>query len=218
MPQAVAEGRRIVAGMVGSASLLLTRTLYMLVIVLVTALAGLDFPFSPRNSSLLALVTVGLPSLVVLGWARPVPTPDSVLGTVLRFAVPAALAVAVVAVPVYATYLRETGSLELARSALVTITVDCGTLLVVFLTQPERPGDRRPALLAIAMATLYALISAHPLARSFFDLEPLPIADAMALALGAGAWALALLAIRKLDLPRRWAAFRGGARQIDRIG
>jgi magnesium-transporting ATPase (P-type) len=212
VPQAIAEGRRIVDGMIGSASLLLTRTLYMLLIVLAAALAGLDFPFSPRNNSLLALVTVGLPSLVVLGWARPVPAPASVLRTVLRFAVPAALAVAMVGVPVYGAYLRETGSLELARSALVTITVDCGTLLIILLTQPERPGDRRPALLATAMAALYALISALPLARTFFDLEPLPIADAIALALLAGVWALALLAIRRLDLPRRWAGSRPAAR------
>ena len=69
VPQAVAEGRRIVNGMVGAASLLLTRTLYMLLIVLAATLAGFDFPFSPRNNSLLALVTVGVPSLVVLGWA-----------------------------------------------------------------------------------------------------------------------------------------------------
>jgi cation-transporting ATPase E len=212
VPQAIAEGRRIVDGMVGSASLLLTRTLYMLMIVLATALAGVDFPFSPRNNSLLALVTVGLPSLVVLGWARPVPTPASVLRTVLRFAVPAAFAVAVIAVPVYATHLRETGSLELARSALVTITVDCGTLLIVLLTQPERPGDHRPAILAIAMAGLYALISALPLARSFFDLEPLPIADAVVLFLIAGAWALALVALRRLDLPGRWARLRSASR------
>jgi hypothetical protein len=157
----------------------------------------------------------------VLGWARPVAAPASALRAVLGFAVPAALAVAVVAVPVYAAYLRETGSLELARSALVTITVDCGTLLVVFLTQPERRGDRRPALLAIAMAALYALISTLPLARSAFDLEPLPIANAMALALLAGAWALALVAlrglVRKLDLPRRLAASRRAA-GINRIG
>jgi cation-transporting ATPase E len=217
VPQAIAEGRRIVDGMVGSASLLLTRTLYMLLIVLAAALAGLDFPFSPRNNSLLALVTVGLPSLVVLGWARPVPAPASVLRTVLRFAVPAAFGVALIAVPVYATYLRETGSLELARSALVTITVDCGTLLIVLLTQPERPGDHRPAILAIAMAALYALISALPLSRSFFDLEPLPILAAIVLALVAGAWALALVALRRLDLPRRWAASRSASQAATEV-
>jgi len=196
----------------------------------VAAVAGLDFPFSPRNNSLLALVTVGVPSLVVPGWARPVPTPASALRTVLRFAVPAAVAVAVIAVPVYAAYLRETGSLQLARSALVTITVDCGTLLIVLLAKPERRGDHRPAILAIAMAAPYALISALPLARSFFDLEPLPIADAIVLALVAGAWALALVALRRLDLPRRWAVSRSASRTstavqrrrrstpIDRIG
>jgi hypothetical protein len=67
-------------------------------------------------------------------------------------------------------------------------------------------------LLAVAMVALYALISALPLARSFFDLEPLPIADAIGLALLAGAWALALTFLRRLDLARRWAVFRAALR------
>lgn len=208
LPQAIAEGRRIVDGMVASASLLLTRTLYMLLIVVVASLAGLDFPFSPRNNSLLAFVTVGVPSLVILRWARPVAAPASVVRTVLGFAVPAAVAVAAVALPVYAAYLAWTGSLELARSALVTITVDCGTLLIVLLADPARSGDRRPALLALAMVALYGLISALPLARWFFQIEPLPIADVATLAVVAAAWSLAVAILRKLVLRIAWASSR----------
>jgi hypothetical protein len=67
------------------------------------------------------------------------------------------------------------------------------------------------------MAALYALISALPLARSFFDLEPLPIGDAIVLALVAGAWALALVALRRLDLPRRWAASRSASQAATEV-
>ena len=65
----------------GAASLLLTRTLYMLLIVLGATLAGLPFPFSPRGSSLLALVTVGLPGLAMIAWARPVPWRGGMVGS-----------------------------------------------------------------------------------------------------------------------------------------
>ena len=61
------------------------------------------------------------------------------------------------------------------------------------------------------MAAPYALISALPLARSFFDLEPLPIGDSVAIASVAGAWALALAVIGQLDLPRPWSAIRAGS-------
>ena len=98
-----------------------------------------------------------------------------------------------------------------------------GTLLIVLLPQPARRGDRRPVLLAVAMAALYALISALPLARWFFELEPLPIADAAVLALVAGVWGIAVAALRKLDLPGRIARSRTSSRppatpEIDRIG
>ncbi len=211
LPKAVDEGRRIVDGMRGASSLLLTRTLYMLLIVLGAALAGLPFPFSPRGSSLLALVTVGLPSLAVIAWARPVPWRGSLVGATLRFAVPAAVAVAAIAVPVYGLYLGHGGSVSLARSALVTTTAACGTLLIPFLgNSAGTPLDRRHVALAIGMAALYAAILALPITPWLFEVEPIPVGDALVLALLALAWALAVSVlrgprVRALALPRRQA-------------
>jgi cation-transporting ATPase E len=218
LPKAVEEGRLIIDGMRGAASLLLTRTLYMLLIVLGATLAGLPFPFSPRGSSLLALVTVGLPGLVVIAWARPVPWRGSLVGATLRFAVPAAVAVAAIAVPAYGLYLRHAGSVSLARSALVTITAACGTLLIPFLgAAADARLDRRRVALAVGMAALYAAILALPIGRWLFEIEPIAAGDAVGLALLALAWALALSALRDLrgralmlpHWPARLAARRG---------
>ena len=212
LPDAVLQGRRIVDGMVAAASLLLTRTLYLLLIVLGASLAGLAFPFTPRNNAVLALVTVGLPSLALVAWARPSPTSRNLIDVTLRFAVPASVAVAAVALPVYAFYLRSTGSVDTARSALVTLTVFCGLLLIPVLSRTRgtsrgdvtadgtQPRDLRPVVLALAMAALYGLIASLPLARWFFELAPLSGADVVALGTIAVLWGLAVLAVRRLGV------------------
>ena len=213
LPKAVAEGRKIVNGMFGSSALLLTRTFYMLLIVLGTAIAGLAFPFTPRNNSLLALVTVGLPGLAVIAWARPVQSPPDFVRTTLRFSVPAAFAVTAVALPVYAYYLAQAGSVDTARSALITITTFCGTLLIPILARSDRRGaagrlglrgfDLRPTLLAVAMVALFGAIMALPLARTFYEVEPIKFADAVVLGLIALAWSVAVfLARRSRFVPR----------------
>ncbi len=213
LPQAVAEGRKIINGMLGSSSLLLTRTFYMLLIVLGAAIGGLAFPFTPRNNSLLALVTVGLPGLVVVAWARPVRSPSDFVRTTLHFAVPAAIAVTAVALPVYAYYLDHTGSVDIARSALITITTYCGALLIPILAPSNRTDapqggalrghDWRPTLLAAAMIVLFGALMTLPLARWFYEIEPIPLADAVVLGLVSLAWALVVFVVRRLGIVDR---------------
>ncbi len=210
LPRAVAEGRKIIDGMLGSSSLLLTRTFYMLLIVLGAAIGGLAFPFTPRNSSLLALVTVGLPSLVVVAWARPVSSSPDFMRTTLRFSVPAAIAVTAIALPVYMYALAHTGSVALARSALITITTYCGTLLIPILAPSNRTNasqgwglsgrDWRPALLAVAMVVLFGAIMALPLARWFYEIEPIPPSDAALLGLVSLGWALVVFLVRRVRI------------------
>ncbi|HYM83904.1 MAG TPA: HAD-IC family P-type ATPase, partial [Candidatus Dormibacteraeota bacterium] len=222
LPTAVSEGRRIIDAMVASSSLLLTRTLYILLVVLGAALAGLAFPFTPRNNSLLALITVGLPSLVVMAWARPVSSPTDFVRTVLRFAVPAAVAVASVAFPVYAWYLAHAASVDIARSALVTISTFCGTLLIPILAPSSTPDDpavgrrkgtdARPLVLAAAMLVLFGAIMALPTARWFYEIEPLPLTDVATLWAIALVWAGAIFTIRRLGILERLEAVASGLR------
>ncbi len=216
LPKAVTEGRKILDGMLASSSLLLTRTFYMLLIVLGAAMAGLDFPFTPRNNSLLALVTVGIPGMVVVLWARPIQSPSDFVRATLRFSVPAAVAVTVVALPVYGYYVEHGSSLAVARSALITITTFCGTLLIPILA-PSRLAeagrghflaglDWRPTLLAASMLVLFGVLMALPLARWFYEVEPIPAGDAVLLGVIAMVWGLLVFAARRCGLPGRLEA------------
>jgi len=214
LPVAFREGQRIVRGMADVVRLLLTRTLYVLLLVVATQLVGLPFPITPKHNSILALVTVGLPILAIAAWARPGRLPRSVLRATSHFVFPAAITVAFLGFVVYLAYLEGTGDVEVARTALTTATVFCGLVLILFVEPPTPAwaggdalsGDWRPTLLAVGLLGLYLLIVAVPPLRGFFELAPLRPADYGLLAAAVAAWALLLRFIWRADLLERLLA------------
>ena len=210
LPRAIVEGQRVVSSMIAVASLLLARTIYMLLIVVVAALLGLPFPFTPRNNAVLALVTVGIPTLVLALWVPPIRSPRSVVSRILRFAVPSGIAVAILAVPVLLLALRADDP-ETGRTIITTLTVFTGIALipVLFPVVPSRSGpvgrggDRRPMVLAFAMAGLYGAILATPAGRDLFELTPIPVETAAALFVFALAWMAAVIVLLRSGIPGR---------------
>jgi hypothetical protein len=83
------------------------------------------------------------------------------------------------------------------RSALPSMSVLCGLLLVVFVEAPstawaggdELSGDRRPALLASGLLGAFVTMLAIAPLREFFDLVALDVADYALLAAVAITWA-----------------------------
>lgn len=207
LPRVVVEGRRIVAGMRTTLFLLLSRTGYMLLILAGAGLLALPFPFTPRTNSALALITVGLPTLLIVFWVGPARPPRNLLRATASFALPVAIAVAALCLPVYAAYLGR--GAEEARTALTSTAVLCG-IGVLTLLPGER--DRRLAALVVGMVLLYALILAVPLFRSFFELAPLPLSELALLTGIAAAWTVAAHAVRRTVahrlIPRLMRALR----------
>jgi cation-transporting ATPase E len=208
LPIAFREGQRIVKGMEDVIRLLLTRTLYVLLLVLGTQIVGVPFPVTPRHNSLLAFLTVGIPIVGIAAWARPGRPPRSVIRTTSHFVFPAAFTISVVALSVYLGYLQVSGDVDLARTALTTVSVFCGLFLIVFVEPPsawwvggdDLSGDRRPALMAAGMLALGAFFVTLPLSRDFFEFIPLRPTDYLILASAAGLWALVVRAIWRFEL------------------
>ena len=200
LPIAFREGQRIVRGMEDVVRLLLTRTFYVLFLVVATQLVGIPFPVTPKHNSILALLTVGIPILAIAAWARPGTPPRSVVRSTSHFVFPAAFTISFLAMAVYLGYLTTTGEVEIARTALTTVTIMCGLLLIPFVEPPTKwwvggdllSGDWRPSLLAFGMLALYGVIVAVPPLREFFDLITLRWWDYPLLAALAVAWALLL--------------------------
>ena len=51
----------------------MTRVLYMALLIVATGIVGPEFPFTPRQSSILVLLTVGIPTLALTVKLSPLP-------------------------------------------------------------------------------------------------------------------------------------------------
>ena len=200
LPAAFREGQRIVKGMQDIIRLFLSRTLYVTFLVIATSIVGVAFPVTPKHNSILALLTVGIPTLALAAWAKPGRLPRRLLRSVVHFVLPAAFSIAAVSLGVYLFYLQNGGDLPTARTALTTTTVLCGLLLILFVEPPAQAwvggdmlsGDWRPTFLALGMLVLYIAIMLIPSMRTFFELMPLQSLDWLRIFAVVTLWAIVL--------------------------
>jgi cation-transporting ATPase E len=192
--------------------LFLTRTFYVTLLILGTAIVGVAFPVTPKHNSVLALLTVGIPTLALAVWARPDKPPPSLLRSVSHFVFPAAFSVAVVAIGVYLVYLQTMDNVDIARTALTTTTVLCGVALIPFVEPPtpawvggdNLSGDWRPALLALGMLAFYGTIMLVPTVRQSFELTPLRGIDMALIGAVVILWAMVLRFVWRQRYFERW--------------
>jgi len=156
---AVAEGQRIVNGMRHILILFLTR-IASVVLVILSALVVGEFPLALRQSSLVTLLSVGVPSVFLVLWARPGPTStEPVRGRLARVVLPPVVLTGALSLLVFygALLLRlaragapihhiaqaqaqlerlSASDLATAQTALVSFLVLSGLLLMVFVEPP----------------------------------------------------------------------------------
>ncbi len=210
LPEAIRDGQRIVAAMTATLTVLLARTFYVLLIVVGASLLQLPFPFTPRQNSILALITVGVPILVLAVWVKPGPSRSGLLGQTLRFSIPLSLGVVAVALPVYATALLNGGSPDFARTMLTTVTcfMGIGALVIVPVAADVEGRVRMPAwmrtvLLVGALAVGYLAVLSTATGRAFFQLEPLPAEIVLILGVLAAIWTWAVVHIHRTRIVQR---------------
>jgi cation-transporting ATPase E len=95
------EGRRIINGIAISMYVFLARVATQGLVILAVTMLGLGFPYSPTQVGL-TLLTVGVPTMFLTFWARPVPPDEHLLGNLARFVLPAAVLTAGFGTAVYA--------------------------------------------------------------------------------------------------------------------
>ncbi len=218
LPTAFSEGQRIVNGMQDIVRLFLTRTFYVTLLILGTAIVGVAFPVTPKHNSVLALLTVGIPTLALAIWARAEKPPPSLLRSASHFVFPAAFTVAILALGTYLIYLQTTDDVNVARTALTTTTVLCGLVLIPFVEPPtpawvggdDLSGDWRPAILALVMLVLFGVIMLAPFLREFFELTLLRPIDYALIGVAVVAWAWGLRFIWRRRLFEWWLGIDDG--------
>ncbi len=189
LPEAVGEGRRIARNIHRLGRLYLTKTVYAAALIVLVAVPGFAFPFLPRQLTLAAFLTIGIPSFVLA--LAPSDGPlyrGRLLRALAAFAVPAGLATAIGSILSF--FLVDTvfgGSLAAGRTAATTTLIVLGLAFVLLLERG--PGREHIAIqsymlaLVAGLGALYALILAAAPVRGFFDME----------LLDATQWFLALL-------------------------
>jgi cation-transporting ATPase E len=204
----------------------LTRTLYVTLLIVAAGIVGSPFPVIPKHNFILALLTVGIPTLGLAAWAKPAPSgraesdmggPWSSIRAIRHYVFPAAFTVAAVSLLVYLLALMvPAGPLTaerilFAQTALTTTTVLCGLVLIPFVEPPvpalvggdELSGDWRPTILAGLMLVAYALMLAIPGLRDWFSLAPLSAPVLAVVIVLVIAWAVVLLFIWRRRLFER---------------
>ena len=215
LPKAFLEGQRIRHGMLDIIRLFLVRTLYVALVIFGATLLGASFPTTPRQNGILAVLTVGIPTLALAAWARPGRTPRRLVLSSGHFVVPAAVSIAWVGVMIYQFYLTTSGDVMAARSALTTTTILCGLVLIPFAQPPTEAfvggsplsGDWRPTVLAGGMLMLYGAVLALPALRHFYELQVLSVPEYAIIVHVVLGWAIALRFVWRLDVPGRVGKF-----------
>jgi cation-transporting ATPase E len=210
LPEAIRDGQRIVAAMAATLTVLLARTFYVLLIIVGASMLQLPFPFTPRQNSILAFVTVGVPILVLALWVRPGPSRSGILAQTLRISIPLSIGVAAVGLPVYVTALLNGASVEMARTMLTSIAcfLGIGALVLVPIAADERGRIRMPAwlrttVLVAALVIAYLVVLSTGPGRSFFQLAPLPWEIVASLIAIAAAWTGAVIGIHRTRIVQR---------------
>jgi magnesium-transporting ATPase (P-type) len=188
VPGMVAEGRQILRNVQRVARLFLTKTVFTAVVGIVVGIPFAVYPLLPRQFTLAATVTIGVPAFVLALAPSTGPwQPEHFLTSVSRFAITAGVPIGlgISAGYLLARYGFDVG-LASSRTVATAIVVVCG-LAVVLQIESECAGRRRRiavAGLSALMALLFVVALIIPFLRHFYELRPPTAASVGALAIG----------------------------------
>jgi cation-transporting ATPase E len=174
LPEVLAQGRKVINNIERVANLFVTKAAYALLLTAIIGIQGIEFPFLPRQLTLIGTFSIGLPGLILALAPNTDLVRSGFLKRVLRFSLPAG---AIAAIATWIVYLQsrdwagpELNSTELAeaRSAATITLLVIGLVVLVVVSRPLKLWK---VSLAIAMAGLHGCIIAIPFTRNYFELE-----------------------------------------------
>ena len=173
LPSVVGEGRRVLGNIERTSNLYVTKTVYAMLIALGVGVVGLEFPFLPRQLTLIGALTIGIPSFFLALAPNDERARPGFLPRVLRFTIPAGSLAAIATFLGYVLAKHEPGvTLAEARTAATMVLLYIGFLVLSIIAAPLTPSR---LALVWAMPALFALAMAIPAAREFFALYPPPL-------------------------------------------
>lgn len=237
--QVLYRGQAIVHGLLDVLKLNLTQVFYLALLIVAIQLVSFGFPYVAIQGTVIAIITVTLPSIGLSLWARPGVVSSPHLGRHLaRFVAPAALSLSLTALLVYLHFLDRTGRVAYAQLAVTYTLIYAGLLLAVLIKPPWRSpkGGRDSAYgrewrmvgLALFLGIAAFFLPAIPAARRHLMMDWLQQpADYGIVALAVVSWAVILSLvwwilppverfIRNLAPEEKTRRRRGSARATER--
>ncbi len=184
VPAMVQEGRKILRNVQRIAKLFVTKSSFAVFLILSIGLTPTAYPLLPRQLTLAASVTIGIPGLfLALAPSGGRYSSRGFLRELAAFAVPAGTAAGL---GVLSSYLFALNVLDLklaaARTVATTVLVVVGLFLIIVLEATGRRRGTAVSILCAALAGVYALVLAVPFTRHFFALAvPTPLVVVTAL-------------------------------------
>ncbi|MFF2052075.1 HAD-IC family P-type ATPase [Leifsonia sp. NPDC058194] len=167
LPGVLASGRRVIANVERVSNIFLAKTVYGILLALVSAALLWPFPFLPRQLTLVSSLAIGIPSFfLALAPNRRIYTPG-VLPRILKYSVPTGVIAGLAAVVSYAP-IHRTLPLHEARS-ITTVTLFCVSLWILCVLTRPLTGPRWALLGAVAAA--FVLVCAIPATAEFFQMH-----------------------------------------------
>ena len=172
LPDAVADGRRVIGNMERLGRLFVTKTAYAFTFSLVVGVLALPFPLMLRQLTLVTMFSLGLPSFFLALEPNVSRAQPGFARRTVRFALPAGATVGLVTLVVFAlsTWFGDV-SLHQARTTAVLV-LGGESFWVLWIVARPLTAARRVVLSACALAAVAAL--ALPPVREFFAVSPLP--------------------------------------------
>jgi cation-transporting ATPase E len=196
VPAMVAEGRKILRNVQRVAKLFVTKSAFAAFLVLSIGLTPTAYPLLPRQLTLAASLTIGIPGFfLALTPSRGRYSSQGFVRELARFALPAGTAAGL---GVLSSYLFAFNVLDVnlveARTVAVTVLVLVGLYLILALEVVGRVRGAAVSTLCLLLLIGYVLVLLVPFARDFFSLA-LPGPAILGPALAGAALAIGGLAV-----------------------
>lgn len=176
------KGQRILTGLLDILKLYLTQVFYLALLIVSIVLFSSGFPYKSTQGSVIAVLTLTIPSLALTLWASPGIKHSDNFGRMLaHFVLPAAVTTSAAGVVVYGYFLEMYADIAYAQLAVTHTLVVTGLLLVVFVRPPipllaggsKYSADWKPTLLVFFLLIAFWILTSIPLAERLLDVTRL---------------------------------------------
>ncbi|MEU8956534.1 HAD-IC family P-type ATPase [Streptomyces sp. NPDC048518] len=171
LPSVVAEGRRVIGNITRVATLFLVKTVYSVLLAVLTSVWQVSYPFLPRHLTLLATLTIGVPAFFLALAPNTERAKPHFVRRVMRHALPIG---AVAGAATFLAYLLALGhysgaDARKAETSAATLTLFLVSLWVLSII--ARPYNWWRICLIAAMGAGFLLVLVVPWLQDYFALR-----------------------------------------------